>query len=114
MGAGDYFRVDIDALTDAGIGLAELLTETDRLAVEDIDCASESVGHPALAEAYASFTDRWAVGIDSLLTDGNEMSQRMIDAAGSYIEADEEQERRLKGFFDGVDDPGAGAIEQDD
>ncbi|WP_406689630.1 hypothetical protein REH65_26830 [Saccharopolyspora sp. ID03-671] len=113
MGAGEYFRVDIDALTDAGIGIAELLTETEKLAVEDIDCAPESWGHPALAEACASFTERWDVGIASLLTDGNDMSQRMIDAAGAYIEADSEHERRLKGFFDGVDDPGAEAIEQD-
>ncbi|WP_267313225.1 hypothetical protein [Allosaccharopolyspora coralli] len=41
------------------------------------------------------------------------MSQRMIDAAGAYIQADTENERRLQGFFDGVDDPGAAAIERD-
>lgn len=54
------------------------------------------------------------MGVESLTTDGKDMSQRMLDAAGAYIEADTEHERKLQGFFDGVDDPGAGAIEQDD
>lgn len=114
MGADEHFRVDIDALTDAGIGLAELLDKLERIDVGDIDCERRFVGHPALSEAYASFTERWAVGIENLTTDGKDMSQRMLDAAGAYIEADTENERKFQRFFDGVDDPGADVIEQDD
>lgn len=58
MGAVEYFRVDVDALTDAGVGLAELLDELERLAVEHIDCDRAFVGHSALSDAYASFTER--------------------------------------------------------
>lgn len=113
MSAGEYFRVDVDALTDAGVGLAELLGAMEQLALEDIDCDRKFIGHSGLADAYESFAERWAAGIENLTADGKEMSQRMLDAAGAYIEADTEGERKLRGFFDGMDDPGAEAIEVD-
>lgn len=74
--SGEGFHVDVDALKEAGLGLADLLAILDELAVEDIDCDRRFVGHKGLADAYESFTTRWNVGVENLTQDGQELSRR--------------------------------------
>ncbi|GAA3561263.1 hypothetical protein GCM10022222_51280 [Amycolatopsis ultiminotia] len=85
----DGFTVDVDALKDAGLGLADLLAELKELKVEDIDCDRVFVGHGGLADAYGSFCSRWQVGVENLTKDGDGLAKRLINAAGMYIEADQ-------------------------
>lgn len=92
---GDGFAVDIDALKDAGLGLADLLAALDELQVEHIDCDRKFVGHTGLADAYESFCTRWHIGVENLTQDGQELSKRLINAAGMYIEADKAMAQQL-------------------
>ncbi|WP_158894061.1 hypothetical protein [Amycolatopsis anabasis] len=107
MGDGTGFHVDVDALKAAGVGMAELLGMLDELKVEDIDCDRKFVGHKGLADAYESFTSRWNVGVSNLTEDGQELSRRLVDAAGAYIEADKQHRHNLTGILDGINDPAA-------
>ncbi|HEY3690470.1 MAG TPA: hypothetical protein VGL46_09220 [Pseudonocardiaceae bacterium] len=105
--ASGGFAVDAEALENAGLGLSDLLGEMGQLQVGDIDCDRGFVGHPGLADAYESFTTRWGIGVDSLTQDGQQLSRRLIDAAGAYIQADRAHEHTLKGIYDGTGpDPG--------
>jgi hypothetical protein len=106
------FAVDVEALKKAGLGLADLLGDVAGLKVEDIDCDRNFVGHTGLADAYESFTSRWSVGVSNLTGDGQQLSRRMIDAAGAYIETDKAHEHTLKGIFTGAaSDPGEQAMD---
>lgn len=109
MGDGQGYSVDVDALKDAGLGLADLLVALDELHVENIDCDRKFVGHAGLADSYESFTTRWQVGVDTLTKDGTELSRRLVDAAGRYIEAEQKHHEMLKQIVSGTgDDPGVG------
>lgn len=109
---GDGFHVDVNALKDAGLGLADLLTALDKLKVEDIDCQRSFIGHSGLADSYTSFTDRWNIGVDNLTKDGKALSQRLVDAAGAYIEIDTAHQHQLTGLLDGLgDDPAVESME---
>ncbi|KAA5830688.1 hypothetical protein ABT337_26765 [Saccharopolyspora hirsuta] len=101
--AADGFSVDIDALKDAGLGLADLLAMMDEVRVEDIDCAPAALGSATLSEAYASFTERWQRGLGFLAEDGGELSRRLIDTAGNYLEVDQQAERDLQAILDEFD-----------
>ncbi|WP_139320837.1 hypothetical protein [Saccharomonospora sp. CUA-673] len=98
---GDGFSVDVDALKDAGLGLSELLVSLDELAVEDIDCDRKFVGHEGLADSYESFCSRWHVGVENLTKDGQELSTRLINAAGRYLAKDQELANTLNQFHAG-------------
>ncbi|MDA3628457.1 hypothetical protein OU415_23700 [Saccharopolyspora sp. WRP15-2] len=98
--AADGFSVDIDALKDAGLGLADLLAMMDEVRGDNIDCAPDALGHGTLSEAYASFTDRWRLGLGYLTEDGNELSRRLIDTAGNYLEVDQQVMRDLQAILD--------------
>jgi hypothetical protein len=107
----DGFVVDVEALKDAGLGLADLLGDLDELKFENIDCDRQFIGHTKLADSYESFTTRWALGIENLTKDGEQLSRRLVDAAGAYIKADQAHEHKLKGIFDDTGtDPGATAM----
>lgn len=108
----DGFHVDVDALKDAGLGLADLLGMLDDLKVEDIDCDRKFIGHKGLADAYESFTTRWAIGVENLTKDGKTLSQRLVDAAGAYITIDAAHQHNLNGILEGLGaDPAARSME---
>lgn len=109
---GDGFHVDVTALKDAGLGLADLLAALEELKVEDIDCQRSFVGHTALADSYESFTTRWNVGVENLTKDGKQLSQRLVNAAGAYIEIDTAHQHQLSGLLEGLgDDPAIESME---
>lgn len=109
---GDGFHVDVDALKDAGLGLADLLAALDELKVEDIDCQRTFIGHPGLADSYDSFTTRWNIGVANLTKDGQQLSRRLINAAGAYIEIDTAHQHQLTGLLDGLGtDPATESME---
>ncbi|OXM65320.1 hypothetical protein [Amycolatopsis vastitatis] len=107
----DGFAVDVEALKNAGLGLSDLLGDLEELQVENIDCDRKFIGHTKLADSYESFTTRWALGVENLTKDGQQLSRRLVDAAGAYIKADQAHEHKLKGIFDDTGaDPGATAM----
>lgn len=93
----DGFSVDVDALTAAGEGIAELMRLLDEHEVEDIDCDSDAVGHEGLAEKLESFCDRWQVGVEALAEDGSQISQRLLSSAAAYREYDDTVAGALNG-----------------
>jgi hypothetical protein len=102
------FHVDVDALKEAGLGLSDLLGMLNELKVEDIDCERTFLGHKGLADSYESFTSRWQVGVGNLTKDGQQLSRRLVNAAGAYIEIDQAHQHTLNGLLDGTGtDPGA-------
>ncbi|TVT18043.1 hypothetical protein FNH05_35745 [Amycolatopsis rhizosphaerae] len=98
---GEGFHVDVDALKEAGLGLSDLLGSLDELEVEDIDCERTFLGHKGLADSYESFTSRWQAGVANLTKDGQQLSRRLINAAGAYIEIDQAHQHTLNGLLDG-------------
>lgn len=60
----DGFHVDVDALKDAGLGLADLLGMLDELKVEDIDCDRSFIGHTGLADSYVIWSPLIVRGCD--------------------------------------------------
>jgi hypothetical protein len=82
--AGDGFNVNATALTDAGQGIADLMKMLGEHKVEDIDCDAGAVGHEGLAGQLESFCGRWQVGVENLLEDGSQFSQRLLDCAATY------------------------------
>lgn len=80
----DGFTVDVDALTDAGQGIKDLMGKLDEKSVEDIDCDSDAVGHGGLADKLESFCDRWQIGVENLVEDGAQIAQRLLDSAEVY------------------------------
>lgn len=109
------FVVDVDALKKASLGLADPLGDVAGLAVEDIDCDRSYVGHTRLADSHESFTARWSIGVSNLTEDGQQLSRRMIDAAGAYIEADKAHAHTINGIFTGTgDDPAMQAKDSND
>lgn len=109
MADGQGFTVDVDALKEAGLGLSDLLAALDELQVENIDCDRKFVGHGGLEDSYESFTTRWQIGVTNLTKDGTELSHRLIDAAGRYIEAEQKHHDMLQAIIHGTGpDPGLG------
>jgi hypothetical protein len=109
---GTGFHVDVTALKEAGLGLSDLLGMLAELKVEDIDCERGFLGHRGLADSYESFTSRWQVGVASLAEDGQQLSRRLINAAGAYIATEQAHQHMLTGLLDGAGaDPGAESME---
>ncbi|MFH8411032.1 hypothetical protein ACH4FX_40620 [Streptomyces sp. NPDC018019] len=81
--------MDVEALKNAGLGAADLMTLLAGHRVEDIDCDADAVGHDGLGAALAGFCDRWQVGVKNLTKDGQGLSRRLIDTPGAYLEVDQ-------------------------
>ncbi|WP_236787918.1 hypothetical protein [Amycolatopsis sp. GM8] len=104
--------MDVNALKEAGLGLSDLVGELGAVPVEDIDCDRKFVGHKGLADSYESFTTRWQVGVANLTKDGQQLSRRLINAAGAYIEIEQAHQHTLTGLLDGTGvDPGLESME---
>lgn len=85
----DGFRVDIESLKSAGLGLAEMMSDLADAPVGRIECAANAVGHHALSSSVDGFCDRWQQGMNYLVGDGHQLSRNLIDCAGTYLEADQ-------------------------
>jgi hypothetical protein len=97
----DGFNVNATALTDAGQGIADLMKQMSENKVEDIDCDAGAVGHEGLAGKLESFCGRWQVGVENLLKDGSQFSQRLLDSAATYRGHDDAIARVLGGGSNG-------------
>jgi hypothetical protein len=99
--SGAGFSVDVEALRSAGEGIVELMRMLDQHKVEDIDCDSAAVGHGELAGKLESFCGRWQVGVENLLEDGKQISQRLLDSAKAYSDSDQAAATALSGGASG-------------
>lgn len=86
---GQGFRVDIEALKAAGLGLAEMMADLADAPVGHIECARNAVGHHGLASSVDGFCGRWQQGMNYLVGDGHQLSRNLIDCAGTYLEIDQ-------------------------
>ncbi|MBB5159676.1 hypothetical protein [Saccharopolyspora phatthalungensis] len=87
--SGQGYRVDLDALMDAGLGVAEIVDEVRTGKIERADGPPEVYGHSGLATEIADFCDRAAQAAGYLTEDGMLLARLLIDSAGEYATADE-------------------------
>lgn len=86
----DGFSVDLDALENAGRGVAGLVTELGEHNVTDLRCDSSAVGHDRLAGTLSSFCERWQIGVANLSRDGDSLAANLTRSARSYRDTDSE------------------------
>ncbi|MCX2729409.1 NucA/NucB deoxyribonuclease domain-containing protein [Saccharopolyspora sp. NFXS83] len=106
---GDGFRVDVEAIKTAGLGIAELMASLTATQVDDVDATPGAVGHPGLASGVAGFCDRWQVGAENLTKDGEQLSRNLIDCAGTYLAIEQDLVFALGGSAEDLVDAEGGA-----
>jgi hypothetical protein len=84
----DGFSVDLDALENAGRGVAGLVTELSEHKITDLRCDSSRVGHDRLAGTLSSFCERWQIGVANLSKDGDSLVANLTSSAQSYRDTD--------------------------
>jgi uncharacterized protein YukE len=91
----EQFRVDIEALASAAIGVGDAVTAAGEQRVEDLDVDEAAFGHGALGSTSQDFCDRWQRGVDNLLKDGQELARRLGESATTYLDT---EQRNTDGF----------------
>jgi len=94
--SGQGYRVDLDALVDAGLGVADIVDGVAEKKIERADGEPAAYGHDGLASELADFCDRGAQGAQYLTEDGMLLARILIDSAGEYASADEAGVAHLK------------------
>ncbi len=87
--SGQGFRVDVDALIDAGLGVADVIDGVAKEWIGRADGPAEAYGHDALATELADFCERGAQAAKYLTEDGMLLARVLLDSAGEYVTADE-------------------------
>lgn len=91
----EQFRVDIEALASAAVGVGDAMTAAGEQRVEDLDVDEAAFGHGALGGTSKDFCERWQRGVDNLLEDGQELAKRLGESATTYLDA---EQRNSDGF----------------
>lgn len=83
------FQVDPDALLDAAEGVSSATDMLRQKDISSIDPSTAHVGDDDLAHAMSDFTERWQVGVQNMIKDGDEFTQRLKDTYTAYTGVDE-------------------------
>jgi hypothetical protein len=73
----DGFRVDLGALGDAAEGINITLYNLQSKKVDGIGGQQGDYGHECLGSTVADFCDRWELGVENLVKDGQEVANRL-------------------------------------
>jgi hypothetical protein len=96
---GDGFRVDLGALEDAAAGINMTLEDLRQARVDSLDGASGDYGNDHLANTVKDFCDRWEIGIEHLVTDGQEVATRLSQSVQDYRRSDSAAAGRMRGIL---------------
>ncbi len=104
----DGFRVDVRALTEAANGVEGTVEAVGKKKVSDVDCSKSAFGHDHLAGTVKDFCDRWQIGVEHLIKDTQEVADRLVRSADTYIKVDLSGQHRLDTILTGTGpDPAA-------
>lgn len=81
---GYRFSVDLTALTEAARGVNEVLNEFSDLDLTHVSTGSGTVGDDGLAGILGDFCSRWEQGVQHLVTEGRQITDRLGYAARAY------------------------------
>ncbi|MBA8823776.1 hypothetical protein FHX42_001105 [Saccharopolyspora lacisalsi] len=87
--SGQGFRVDVDALMDAGMGVSDVIDGVAKEKIERADGPPEAYGHDGLAAELAEFCEQGQQAAQYLTEDGMLLARVLLDSAGEYVSADE-------------------------
>jgi hypothetical protein len=76
----------IDELQDVGVGVGAGAVGR---GFGSLELTQLQMGHTGLAAAFATFAQRWEWGVRALVTEGNDIAQKLDLSAGYYHEAEE-------------------------
>lgn len=93
--SGQGYRVDLEALMDAGLGAADIVDGVVAGKIQRADGPPEAYGHAGLAAEVADFCERGAQAAGYLTEDGMMLARLLLDSAGEYATADEEGRAHL-------------------
>jgi hypothetical protein len=84
----DGFYVDFAALQAAAEGVTDVLGAMATRKVSDVDASKSAFGNDGLGAAVADFCDRWNIGVGHLVSDAQEMADRLIASVNAYQHVD--------------------------
>jgi hypothetical protein len=90
------FEVDLPALVRAAQGMTEAVQLVRSKDVHDLVPTTTSLGHSAVRDATAEFTDRWERGVNNLVRDVEEIAGRLGQVAMNYVETDAAGQEALR------------------
>jgi hypothetical protein len=86
---GYRFSVDLTELTRAADGVNEVLCEFSDLDLTRLPTGSGTVGDDGLASVLGDFCSRWERGVQHLVTEGRQISDRLNYAVRAYTAYEE-------------------------
>lgn len=105
----DGFSVDLKALIEAAGGVAGTLQAMGGQKVADIDADKSAFGHDHLGGTVSNFCTRWAIGVDNLAKDSQEVATRLARSAEVYLKLDLAGQKQMDTLLQGLGpDPAAG------
>ncbi|PKW18702.1 hypothetical protein [Saccharopolyspora spinosa] len=103
---GKGFHVEIDVLEAAAQRMHEIVEDQDNQELKDLAGGAELYGHGAVHAGMSEFCGKWSVGLDALGDRCRSMGGKLIKAAQTYREIDEQAARHVEDpAVDAVDPP---------
>jgi hypothetical protein len=84
----DGFYVDFSALQQAAEGVTDVLGAMATKKVSDIDAPKQAFGHDSLGGTVGDFCDRWNIGVGHLVSDAQEVADRLTASVNAYEHVD--------------------------
>ncbi|MEE4024438.1 hypothetical protein V1Y59_15235 [Gordonia sp. PKS22-38] len=91
----DTFRVLLEQVTAASIGIKSTLDDMKTISIDKIDGPSGQYGHDGLASSFQSFCDRWDGGVKDLISDAEGLADALDLAIANYARQDQASARAL-------------------
>ncbi|MGC5255377.1 WXG100 family type VII secretion target [Gordonia sp. DT218] len=91
----DTFRILLEQVTGASIGIKSTIDDMKTIAVDKIDGPSGQYGHDDLASAFQSFCDRWDQGVKDLISDTEGLADALDLAVANYARQDQVSAKAL-------------------
>jgi hypothetical protein len=91
----DGFSVDLPALESASAGINMTLEELSVAKIDSLDGDPGAYGDDDLARSIADFCDRWEIGVEHLVVDGQEVADRLNHCVKAYRQVDAAVHDRL-------------------
>ncbi|MFE6872420.1 hypothetical protein ACFVFS_38475 [Kitasatospora sp. NPDC057692] len=82
------FTVDLAALEKAASGITGTVAKLQFRKVKDLDPRKDEIGHGHLADVLEKFCTRWEIGVEHLIKDAAQVSQRLTASVKAYREVD--------------------------
>lgn len=81
-------RVLLGEVMGAAIGIRATMDDMDAIQIDQIVGPSDQYGHDELASAFATFADRWQVGVAALLGDADTIADGLDLTVITYANTD--------------------------